>query len=142
MSTKSDTQSNRSAFIWIGVGVVVVVGLFVWAIASGGATSSTNSFEVAAFGDVEVDGSLPALDPANVGIAEFDEAAGLEVPVASGTDYNGEPSSIGDSGEPQIVAFLAHWCPHCQREVPRLVTAMDGGSTINALPINKDAAHR
>ncbi len=135
MSTKTETGSNKSTFIWIGIGVVVVGGLFAWAIASGGATSGTASFDVPAFGDVEVEGSLDPLDPSSAGIAEFDPATGQPAPLASGTDYNGETSSIGGSGEPQIIAFLAHWCSHCQAEVPRLVTAMDGGSAIGGVEV-------
>ncbi len=137
MSTKQDTGTNRSAFIWIGVGVVVVVGLFVWAIMSGGATSSGGgSYEVEAFGDVEVSGdALPLLDPNNVGIAELDPASGLPAPVATGTDYDGVASSIADAGEPQLLVFLAHWCPHCQAEVPRLVDQMAGTSSIDGVQV-------
>ena len=28
--------------------------------------------------------------------------------------------SIIDDGKPKLVLFVAHWCPHCQREVPLL----------------------
>lgn len=135
MSTKTETGSNKSTFIWIGAGVVVVVALFAWAIASGGANSGNANYEVPAFGEIDVAGSLQPLDPTSAGIAEFDPATGQPAPVAIGTDYNGEPSSIGDSGEPQIIAFLAHWCSHCQAEVPRLVTAMAGGSTIDGVEV-------
>lgn len=137
MSTKQQAESSRSTFIWIAVGVVVVVGLFVWAIMSGGATSSGGgSYEVEAFGDVEVDGdALPILDPANVGIAELDPAAGLPAPVVTSTDFDGVASSVGDSGEPQLLVFLAHWCPHCQAEVPRLVDQMAGTSSIDGVQV-------
>ena len=135
MSTKTETGSNKSAFIWIGIGVVVVVGLFVWAIASGGATSGNADFEVPAFGEIDVAGALAPLDPSSAGVAEFDPAAGQPAPVAIGTDYNGVASSVGDSGEPQIIVFLAHWCSFCQAEVPDLVTAMAGGSTIDGVEV-------
>lgn len=136
MSTKQ-TETNRSALIWIGVGVVVVIGLFVWAIMAGGATSSSGtSYEVEAFGDVDVTGDLlPILDPSNVGIAELDPAAGLPAPVATGTDYDGVASSIGDADGPQLLVFLAHWCPHCQAEVPRLVDQMAGTSSIDGVEV-------
>lgn len=129
MSTKQ-TETNRSALIWIGVGVVVVIGLFVWAIMAGGATSSSGtSYEVEAFGDVDVTGDLlPILDPGNVGIAELDPAAGLPAPVATGTDYDGVASSIGDADGPQLLVFLAHWCPHCQAELPHLVDLAEDGA--------------
>ncbi len=28
--------------------------------------------------------------------------------------------TIKADGRPKVVVFVAHWCPHCQREVPRL----------------------
>ncbi len=30
-------------------------------------------------------------------------------------------------GAPKLVVFVAHWCPHCQREVPLLVNWMSSG---------------
>ena len=30
-------------------------------------------------------------------------------------------------GTPKLVVFVAHWCPHCQREVPLLVQWMASG---------------
>ena len=35
--------------------------------------------------------------------------------------HRGCAVSIEADGRPKIVVFLAHWCPHCQAEVPRLV---------------------
>jgi thiol-disulfide isomerase/thioredoxin len=29
--------------------------------------------------------------------------------------------TIAPTVKPQVVMFLAHWCPHCQAEVPRIV---------------------
>lgn len=136
MSTKTQPASNRTTMIWIGVGIAAVVGLFVWALLSGGTGGGGGgSFEVEAFGEVDIDGdALPILDPANTGIAEFDDAIGIDAPVVSGTDYDGVASTVGGDG-PQVVVFLAHWCPHCQAEVPRLVEQMAGGNTINDVPV-------
>ena len=36
-----------------------------------------------------------------------------------------EPAS---DGEPTMLVFLAHWCPHCQAELPRLVDLTDDGA--------------
>ena len=38
--------------------------------------------------------------------------------------------------KPLVVAFFAHWCPHCQREVDELTTWM----VDNDLPANVDFA--
>ena len=41
--------------------------------------------------------------------------------------FDGSKVTIGPTGKPQVVMFLAHWCPHCQAEVPRIVElAKDG----------------
>ena len=36
--------------------------------------------------------------------------------------------TIGPTGTPQVVMFVAHWCPHCQAEVPRIVDLAKQGA--------------
>lgn len=75
--------------------------------------------EVAQTRSVTVTGTpLPALTD--------DEAVGTTAPTLTGQSFDGTPVTIGP-GKPTLVVFLAHWCPHCQREVPVLVEwAADG----------------
>ncbi len=54
-----------------------------------------------------------------------DPAVGLVPPELTGQDFAGAPVSITDDGEPKVVMFLAHWCPHCQREVPKVQSWLD-----------------
>jgi thiol-disulfide isomerase/thioredoxin len=35
--------------------------------------------------------------------------------------------TIAPDGKPKAVVFVAHWCPHCQAEVPRLVALAKQG---------------
>jgi len=57
--------------------------------------------------------ALPRLtDPAN------DAATGMIAPTVAGHDYAGHAVSIEPTGKPMLVIFAAHWCPHCQREIP------------------------
>ncbi|CAB4876654.1 unannotated protein [freshwater metagenome] len=49
-----------------------------------------------------------------------DPAVGTQAPEIVGASFDGTPVSI-KPGAPTLVVLLAHWCPHCQREVPRLV---------------------
>jgi cytochrome c biogenesis protein CcmG/thiol:disulfide interchange protein DsbE len=56
-----------------------------------------------------------------------DPAAGLAVPEVEGTDFNGKPVAITSDGRPKFLLFLAHWCPHCQAEVPVIQTWVNGG---------------
>ena len=75
---------------------------------------------------VEVSGDpLPRLD----GVAPDDDPArGQAVPVLTGEDYAGNPVRIDPATDgPTMVVFLAHWCPHCNAEVPRLTGLRDAG---------------
>jgi len=56
-----------------------------------------------------------------------DSAVGLTAPVVHGHDYSGAPVSIAPTGKPMMVLFAAHWCPHCQREVPLIQAWIDSG---------------
>lgn len=50
-----------------------------------------------------------------------DVAFGWEAPSVGGADWNGNPVKIDAAdGRPKLIVFLAHWCPHCQEEVPRV----------------------
>jgi thiol-disulfide isomerase/thioredoxin len=94
----------------IGGGIVAVL-LLALVFAFSGGDSSDDGF---AFGDVTVDGQpLPRLEEGS-----NDPALGQPGPVISGADEAGNPVTVGGPGDPRIVMFLAHWCSHCQREVP------------------------
>ena len=56
-----------------------------------------------------------------------DTAQGLPAPVVQGHDYAGKPVSIAPNGKPMLVFFAAHWCPHCDREVPLIKDWIDAG---------------
>lgn len=70
-----------------------------------GGTAQTRSVEIAG----------PALTDFGDG---NDPAVGAGAPVVRGSSFDGEPVVVGAAGEPQLLFFLAHWCPHCQAEVP------------------------
>jgi thiol-disulfide isomerase/thioredoxin len=50
-----------------------------------------------------------------------DPAIGKVAPTISGQSFDGKTVTIGGAGKPRVVLFLAHWCPHCRAEVPRIV---------------------
>ena len=56
-----------------------------------------------------------------------DPAVGLAAPEVSGTDFTGRATAIKADGRPKVVIFLAHWCPHCQAEVPLIQTWVSAG---------------
>lgn len=84
--------------------------------------------------------TLPGFtDPAS------DPAVGLAIPTITGTDLAGDPISIGPDDGPAAIVILAHWCPHCQAEVPVLVdylasTGMPDGVRLLAISTAIDPA--
>jgi cytochrome c biogenesis protein CcmG/thiol:disulfide interchange protein DsbE len=104
---------------WIvGIGAVIVVVAVIAAVAlsGGGSSSSSGSVQTA---KVTVDGTALATYPS---AGNTDTAVGSAVPTLVGkTLGSGGPITIAPDGKPFVVAFVAHWCPHCQAEVPRLV---------------------
>lgn len=106
-------MNRRSVYTIGGVAAVVLLAV---AIAVGTAGGEADETVEGAFGEVTVTGSV--LPPLTEGVA--DPAVGMEAPALAGVDHRGDPVEIDPGGEPGVIIFLAHWCPHCQAEVPRL----------------------
>jgi cytochrome c biogenesis protein CcmG, thiol:disulfide interchange protein DsbE len=64
-----------------------------------------------------------------------DPAAGLPAPEVEGTDFAGKPVAIDADGRPKMILFLAHWCPHCQAEVPVIQQWVNGGGLPNGVDL-------
>lgn len=115
MTSRTQNSSNaKTLLIWLG-GAVVVIGL-VAVVLTGASGSSGGADHPDLQGDPVVTGSfLPQFPNTNV-----ENAAGSPVPEVVGADFDGNPVSIENNGKPKMIVFLAHWCPHCQREVPEI----------------------
>lgn len=85
-------------------------------------------------GALEVRGDvLPLLGAAT---PEQDPAVGMPAPVLVGQDYDGNTVRVdGAADGPTMVVFLAHWCPHCNNEIPRLNELRDEGAFPEGLNI-------
>lgn len=102
---------------WVAA-VVVIGAIAVIAVVSAKAKQEDQVKEWDSGAPVTVTGDPipPIVDPA------ADAAAGLEVPEITGVSVtDGEELTIGDTGKGKVIAVVAHWCPHCQREVPQIV---------------------
>jgi thiol-disulfide isomerase/thioredoxin len=66
---------------------------------------------------------------------EGDLAVGLSAPTARGSGFDGNEVVIEANGTPTAVVFLAHWCPHCQAEVPRVQAWLDSGGGVDGVEI-------
>jgi thiol-disulfide isomerase/thioredoxin len=102
------------------VGVLAVVAAI--ATRSGGGGDGADANNLAQVRPVQVTGApLPAdTDAAN------DPAVGQAAPGLRGAGFDGSPVTIGDDGNAKLIVFVAHWCPHCQRELPVLVQWLQG----------------
>jgi cytochrome c biogenesis protein CcmG/thiol:disulfide interchange protein DsbE len=123
----SKTSSGRGKFIVGAIIAVVIGGAAIVAISSSGSESSTSSGSVSEFSDITVTGdALPAFDSVS---SATDAAIGMTAPVVSGKGFTGTQITTDGAGTPTLLVFLAHWCPHCQREVPLLVQWEKDGKT-------------
>jgi cytochrome c biogenesis protein CcmG, thiol:disulfide interchange protein DsbE len=125
MSTKTASKNqepkSKSLIYWI-VGGVVGFGLIVWlAVAIAGEGDVDESI---AFGEVTVEGDgLPFIQSGTA-----DPAVGQTAPTVTGETIDGGELTIGPSDTAKIVVMLAHWCPHCQREVPLIQDWVESGA--------------
>lgn len=78
----------------------------------------------------------PAFAPITIegdALAELDADAGTDAtvgelaPVLTGAAPDGTPVDTAAGGAPTLIAVVAHWCPHCGAEVPRIVELMTSG---------------
>jgi cytochrome c biogenesis protein CcmG, thiol:disulfide interchange protein DsbE len=116
--------------------LTALLALGVLLVACGSTEASGNS----AFGDVTAEGSLaPFNDPSS------DPAVGQPAPSLTGVDRTGTPVTYAPGGgSPSLVVFLAHWCSHCQNELPLLVDWLEAnpdrlGIDVTAVATGTDA---
>ena len=108
-------DSRRIPWLLLG-GVAALIAVFaVAAIALSGTASSALAEPATAPVIVSGTALAPLSDPAS------DVAVGSRLPEIAGTDLSGAPISIGPADGPMVIVVLAHWCSHCQAEVPVLV---------------------
>ena len=111
-------SARRVPFIAVGVGAVVIVAAVLAVVLTRGSDDGGKTpAGTAQTRPVVVTGSpLPAYDAATTP----DPAVGTAIPALLGADFAGKPVRIANNGKAKALIFVAHWCPHCQREVPIL----------------------
>lgn len=106
---------------WIAIAVIVVGGIAAVFLTAPDQSTKERVDAVAdapVAADVEVSGENLATWRGS----GTDPAVGSEVPVISGTTLDGVRTTFapdGSSGRAYVV--MAHWCQHCQAEIPRIV---------------------
>lgn len=126
----SKNQSSRTTPILLIAFGLIAVALIAAIVFSGEEPIGSGD----EYGDPTVSGeSLPAFGDAPSLAA--DPAAGTAAPEVTGQDFDGSTVSIGGEGTPAVVIFLAHWCSHCQAEVPVVQSWLDSGGGVEGVDI-------
>jgi cytochrome c biogenesis protein CcmG, thiol:disulfide interchange protein DsbE len=131
---KQETSGISARVIVIAAAIMVVLAAGIAVFASGGSdkkSSDTTSapapggVAAAEYQKVTVKGD--ALEALGKDVA--DPSLGKVAPNLSGYNFSGLPVSIkpATDGAPTMLVFLAHWCPHCNAEMPRLVSWYEKG---------------
>lgn len=111
----------------------VVFGVVALALIAAIVFSSDRAINDDQTGEPEITGE--ALPPFATGTEPAgDGAVGTTPPTLAGEDFDGNQVVIDpDDGTAKAVVFLAHWCPHCQAEVPRVQAWVDGGGGVDGV---------
>lgn len=117
---------RRRLIIGLGVvGVIAAAGVLAIVLALAPPPISEPAAE-----PVVVSGTpLPELPDSGV-----DPAVGMILPSLTGIGLDGRSLTITPDGRAKAIVIFAHWCPHCQAEMPRLVEWL----AANPLPAGVD----
>lgn len=76
---------------------------------------------------------IPSPDPdAQSPLEHFDVADAPSVPTIAGRAPDGSPLTVAP-GAPRLIVVVAHWCPHCQAELPALRSMLTDGTIPGAV---------
>lgn len=136
--TISNPSDQSSKGFMLAIGAILVVGLaavafFVTNRGEGAATAEAGEQTA----DIEISGEGLTPMPAGVSLTDAgsDPSVGQVAPALTGTGFDGSEITIEADGTPKVIYFLAHWCPHCQREVPQVQSLIDAGRVPDGLDI-------
>jgi cytochrome c biogenesis protein CcmG/thiol:disulfide interchange protein DsbE len=128
----SGAGRRSNTLLWVILAAVVVIaGIVALAVTrdsgqDGGGASPSGGTVVPAgdldYGTVSVEGT-PL--PVSTGTTATDPAIGEALPTIEGQQFDGSPITIEGGSSPMIVMGIAHWCPHCRAEVPRIQEWLD-----------------
>lgn len=126
MTTTAPNQSSSKGFILLVV-AVIIVGIAGVAFLATGRDSAISGEPIGKAVTVTGDALAPMPQDVGVSNAGNDSAVGQVAPDLDLTDFDGNPVTIKNDGRAKIVYFVAHWCPHCQAEVPLIQQLIDSG---------------
>jgi thiol-disulfide isomerase/thioredoxin len=114
--SRTGPASKRSfPVMWVAVGIVVALGVVAIAVSAGSGGGDGSAGDEGQYGTPNLSGeTLPRYVAGSQ-----DPAVGEVAPTVRGENFAGKPTAI-EPGRPRLIVFLAHWCPHCNAEAPRL----------------------
>ena len=124
--TPAQQPKKTRSIPWLGIAFGVVALALVSAI-----VFSSSEPLGSEFGTVDVVGEGLAPFPGN----GADPAVGTLAPELIGENFSGDTVEVLHDGKAKAVVFLAHWCPHCQAEVPRVQAWLDSGGGVEGVDI-------
>jgi thiol-disulfide isomerase/thioredoxin len=119
---EAERRRQRQRTLWVVVGVVVIVAVAIAGILLPGGDEPAPSFGPSSPDEIQIE-SRATGEPLVVGdvIPQF-SAPGLEGGTVNWLSYVGKPT---------VLVVWASWCPHCQRELPKLVpTVQDTAASL------------
>ena len=128
-ATKTSAPDSTGKGFMILIAVIVIAGLAAVAFFVSNRGEPASIAEAGEqTSEVTIDGAPLAPMPSGIQISdETDAAVGAEAPTLTGTTFDDEEIVIGNDGRPKAIYFLAHWCSHCQAEVPVVQSLIDAG---------------
>ena len=124
-------RKKQPPWLWIGTAALVLVLAVAAIVSSGGSGDDKSAEGLEQTRPVTISGTpLPEL-PQSGGA---DPAVGQAIPEATGQSFDGSPVAIRNDGRAKLILFVAHWCPHCQKEIPLLADWLKS----NSLPSGVD----
>ncbi|MGH1491731.1 MAG: TlpA family protein disulfide reductase [Acidimicrobiales bacterium] len=136
-SVSAPKDSSNRLFI-LAVAAIAVIGLAAVAVL---ATTRGDDTAVASDGAetaaVELIGESisPLPEGVRVSDADTDPEYGNVAPTLIGTGFDGAEVKIEPDGKAKAIYFLAHWCPHCQEELPLVQSLLDDGVVPDGLEV-------
>jgi len=129
MAQKS--QSSNGKWVVLAVVAAIAAALLV-AVVVGGGDKRSGDVLATENQPVVIEGTI--LEP--LGDEAIDPMVGQVAPTLNGATFDGSGVSVtpGD-GQAYMIVFLAHWCPHCNREVPRLIEWQASGAVPSELQV-------
>ncbi len=137
MAQKS--QPSNGKWVVLAIVAAIATALLVAVVVGGGdeGSDTTNSLPG---GDVLAKENQPVVIEGttleSLGDEAIDPMVGQVAPTLNGATFDGSGVSVTPgNGQAYMVVFLAHWCPHCNREVPRLIEWQASGAVPSELQV-------